>query len=163
EPTRMTNTTKKFERDSIVRGQQYFALPTNPVTGATNTRGIGCARCHGNNAQGGDVSYTDSQTNTQVQGHAPDLTVVFNTYVLAVILVMGALFGMVYLLMSMVLGSKLAYWVEACVTFGVLTIMSLIWFISALGPTGADTAWKAIALGPNLTEAKAFGTTYNVA
>ena len=88
---------------------------------------------------------------------------VFIKGVLAVIFVMGALFGMVYLLMSMVLGSKLAYWVEACVTFGVLTIMSLIWFISALGPTGADTAWKAIALGPNLTQAKAFGTTYNVA
>jgi branched-subunit amino acid transport protein len=88
---------------------------------------------------------------------------VFIKGVLAVILVMGALFGMVYLLLSMVLGSKLAYWVEGCVTFGVLSIMSLIWFISALGPTGADTAWQAIALGPNLTEAKAFGTTYNVA
>jgi len=82
EPSRMTNTTKKFDRDSIQRGQQYFALPTNPITGATNTRGIGCARCHGNNAQGGDTSYTDSQTNTQMQGHAPDLTVVFNKYVL---------------------------------------------------------------------------------
>ncbi len=88
---------------------------------------------------------------------------VFTKGVLAVILVMGSLFGMVYLLMSMVLGSKLAYWVEACVTFGVLSIMSFIWFISALGPTGADTQWQAIALGPNLTEAKAFGTTYNVA
>jgi hypothetical protein len=88
---------------------------------------------------------------------------VFIKGVLAVILVMGALFGMVYLLMSMVLGPKLAYWVEGCVAFGVVSIMSLIWFISALGPTGADTAWKAIALGPNLTEAKAFGTTYNVA
>jgi hypothetical protein len=41
--------------------------------------------------------------------------------------------------------------------------MSFIWFISALGPTGPDTAWQAIALGPNLTQAKAFGTTYNVA
>jgi len=88
---------------------------------------------------------------------------VFTKGVLATILVMGSLFGMVYLLMSMVLGSKLAYWVEACVTFGVLSIMSFIWFISALGPTGADTQWQAIALEPNLTEAKAFGTTYNVA
>ncbi len=88
---------------------------------------------------------------------------VFIKGVLATIFIMGALFGMVYLLMSMVLGPKLAYWVEACVTFGVLSIMSFIWFVSALGPTGADTAWQAIALGPNLTEAKAFGTTYNVA
>src|SRR5256714_15430211 len=88
---------------------------------------------------------------------------VFIKGVLATIFIMGALFGMVYLLMSMVLGPKLAYWVEGCVAFGVLSIMSIIWFISALGPTGADTAWQAIALGPNLTQAKAFGTTYNVA
>ena len=88
---------------------------------------------------------------------------VFIKGVLATIFIMGALFGMVYLLMSMVLGPKLAYWVEGCVAFGVLSIMSFIWFVSALGPTGADTAWQAIALGPNLTEAKAFGTTYNVA
>jgi hypothetical protein len=88
---------------------------------------------------------------------------VFTKGVLATICVMGALFGMVYLLMSMVLGSKLAYWVEGAIAFGVLGIMSFIWFISALGPTGADTAWQAIALGPKVTEAKAFGTTYNVA
>jgi hypothetical protein len=88
---------------------------------------------------------------------------VFTKGVLASIVVLGALFGMVYLLMSMVLGPKLAYWVEACVTFGVLIIMSFIWFISALGPTGADTQWQAIALGPNLTEARVTGTVYNVA
>jgi hypothetical protein len=88
---------------------------------------------------------------------------VFTKGVIATIVVMGALFGMVYLLMSMVLGTKLAYWVEGCVAFGVVSIMSFIWFISALGPTGPDTAWQAIAMGPNLTQAKAFGTTYNVA
>ncbi len=82
EPSRMTNTTKKFAKDSVTRGKQYFALPTDPVTGKTNTRGIGCARCHGNDAHGGDVNYTDSLTNTQQKGHAPDLTEVFNRYVL---------------------------------------------------------------------------------
>jgi mono/diheme cytochrome c family protein len=82
EPTRMTSTTKKFTKDSIRRGEEYFALPTNPVTGAANHRGIGCARCHGNDAHGGDVQYVDSQTNQKVQGHAPDLTTVFNKYVL---------------------------------------------------------------------------------
>src|ERR1700704_6483571 len=70
EPTRMTSTTKKFAKDAIERGQQYFALPTNPTTGATNTRGIGCARCHGNDAHGGDVQYVDTQTNQKVPGHA---------------------------------------------------------------------------------------------
>jgi len=88
---------------------------------------------------------------------------VFTKGVLAVIVVMGALWGMVYLLMAMVMGTRLAYWVEFSITFGVLAIMSFIWFISGLGPTGPDTQWQAIAIGPNVTEAKAFGTTYNVA
>jgi hypothetical protein len=88
---------------------------------------------------------------------------VFTKGVLATIVVMGALFGMVYLLMSMVLGRKLAYWVEGSITFGVLAIMGFIWYISALGPTGAETKWQAIGLGANITEAKAFGATYNVA
>jgi mono/diheme cytochrome c family protein len=82
EPSRMKNTTVKFQHDSIDRGKSYFALPTDPVTGKTNTRGIGCARCHGNDAHGGDVTYSDSQTNTQQKGHAPDLTEVFNKYTL---------------------------------------------------------------------------------
>ena len=45
----------------------------------------------------------------------------------------------------------------------VLTLMSLIWFASALGPTGPDTAWQVIAIGPNLTSASVTGTVYNVA
>ena len=82
EPTRMTATTKKFANDAITRGEQYFALPTNPQTGATNTRGVGCARCHGNDAKGGDVTYFNSLTNSQATAHAPDLTTVFNRYVI---------------------------------------------------------------------------------
>jgi hypothetical protein len=87
----------------------------------------------------------------------------FTKGILGVIVVMGALFGMVYLLMSMVLGTKLAYWVEASILFGVMCIMSFIWFISALGPTGPDTQWQAIALGPKLTDAKLGAVDYNVA
>lgn len=87
----------------------------------------------------------------------------FTKGIFGVIGVMGALFGMVYLLMSMVLGTKLAYWVEGAITFGVLCIMSFIWFVSALGPTGPDTQWIAAALGPKLTTASWHGTSYNVA
>lgn len=82
EPSRMASTTAKFAKDSIDRGAQYFALPTNPITGATNTRGVGCARCHGNDAHGGDVTYFNSLTNSQATAHAPDLTTVFNRYTL---------------------------------------------------------------------------------
>jgi biotin carboxyl carrier protein len=88
---------------------------------------------------------------------------VFAKGVIATIAVLGGLFGMVYLLLSMILGPKLAYWVEGSIIFGVLTLMSLIWFASALGPTGPDTAWQVIAMGPNLTSASVTGTVYNVA
>lgn len=80
EPTRMSNTTKTFAADAIVRGEQYFALPTNDKTGATNSRGIGCARCHGDDASGGPVQYLNSITGKETSTHAPDLTTVFSRY-----------------------------------------------------------------------------------
>ena len=80
EPTRMADTTKTFAADAIQRGSEYFALPTNDKTGATNSRGIGCARCHGDEATGGPVQYVNSQTGKQVSTRAPDLTTVFSRY-----------------------------------------------------------------------------------
>ncbi|GAC1367493.1 MAG: hypothetical protein NVSMB32_12450 [Actinomycetota bacterium] len=88
---------------------------------------------------------------------------IFTKGILAAIGVMGGLFGMVYLLMSMVLGAKLAYWVEAAITFGVLSIMSAIWVFSGLGPVGPSTAFEGIAVGPNVTTVTAHGSTYNLA
>lgn len=87
---------------------------------------------------------------------------VFAKGILATIVVPAMLFGMVYLLMSMVLGAKLAYWVEASVLFGVLSIMSFIWTVSALGPTGAATVWQTISIGPSITSATFKGETYNL-
>jgi biotin carboxyl carrier protein len=87
---------------------------------------------------------------------------IFAKGVLATIVTLGALFGMIYALLAMVLGTRLAYWVEGSVTFGVLAIMSVIWFGTGLGPAGPDTAWEPVAAGPNLTQASAFGQTYNV-
>jgi mono/diheme cytochrome c family protein len=80
EPSRMASTTKKFAQDSIVRGSQYFALPTNDKTGATNTRGIGCARCHGDDATGGSNTFLNSVTGLEQTSKAPDLTTVFRRY-----------------------------------------------------------------------------------
>jgi cytochrome c553 len=80
EPSRMTSMTKTFHKDSIVRGEQYFALPTNDKTGATNTRGIGCARCHGDDATGGTNHFLNSVTGLEQDAKAPDLTTVFRRY-----------------------------------------------------------------------------------
>jgi biotin carboxyl carrier protein len=87
---------------------------------------------------------------------------VFAKGVLATIFVTGMLFGMVYLLLSMILGAKLAYFVEGSITFGVISIMSFIWVVSALGPVGPATAWQAIGIGPNLSQVSFAGTTYNI-
>lgn len=87
---------------------------------------------------------------------------VFTKGVIATIAVTGVLFLMVYMLLSMILGTKLAYLVEACVTFGCLAIMGFIWTISALGPTGNATAWQVIGIGTNLTKASFDGTAYDV-
>jgi hypothetical protein len=88
---------------------------------------------------------------------------VFAKGIVATIVVPGVLFGMVYLLMSMVLGPKLAYWVEASVASGVFVIISFIWVVSALGPVGASTAWQVISMGPNITTASFKKNTYNLA
>lgn len=88
---------------------------------------------------------------------------VFAKGIIATIVVPGFLFGTVFLLLSMVLGGKLAYFVEACVTFGVLTLVSLIWFITALGPLGPATAWFPAAIGPKVTSVSFDSRTYNVA
>jgi len=83
EPSRLTSTTKTFAKQSIQRGHDYFAQPTDPKTGALNHRGIGCARCHGDDASGGGpggVPFLNSITGQQMAGTAPDLTTVFKRY-----------------------------------------------------------------------------------
>ena len=91
EPTRMDNATAFFDNNQVLRGEQYFYLPTDPKTGATNTRGIGCARCHGNgnttasdnygdNADGGTNTYIDSTTGKSQTAVVPNLTGVFARY-----------------------------------------------------------------------------------
>ncbi|MGH2719293.1 MAG: hypothetical protein ACRDJU_12035 [Actinomycetota bacterium] len=90
EPTRMANTTASFNNDSILRGEQYFDLPNDPVTGAQGN-GIGCARCHGsneaavdpakaNNASGGTNTFIDSTTGKQETATVPGLLCVFYRY-----------------------------------------------------------------------------------
>jgi cytochrome c553 len=80
EPSRMTSASTTFAKDAIARGADYFAQPTNPKTGATNTRGVGCARCHGDDATGGTNTFLNSLTGQQQTVPAPNLTNVFRRY-----------------------------------------------------------------------------------
>lgn len=67
--------------------------------------------------------------------------------------------GATWLLSAMILGAKLGYFVTGASLFAVMTILSAIWFVTALGPKGAtgffgtlgeETAWQAVAAGPDL-------------
>lgn len=80
---------------------------------------------------------------------------------LAAFLTMGVVFiGSVWLLTSMILGVRMGYFVTASCFFGVMILMSLIWFVTALGPKGAEgfvgklgeeTTWHAIGTGEDLS------------
>jgi hypothetical protein len=55
--------------------------------------------------------------------------------------------GSVWLLLSMVLGPRLAYFVTASVTLGFLLIMGVVWSLSPLGPVGETPEWTPLAIG----------------
>lgn len=55
--------------------------------------------------------------------------------------------GSVWLLLSMVLGPRLAYFITASVTLGFLLIMGVVWSLSPLGPVGETPEWKPLAIG----------------
>lgn len=95
-------------------------------------------------------------TEAQVAG-SPE---VFVKGILAFLGFMVFFVGGTWLLAAMILGTKLGYFVTGASLFAVMTIISAIWFVTALGPVGASgfwgslgeqTAWNAIATGPELT------------
>jgi hypothetical protein len=82
--------------------------------------------------------------------------------VVAVIVAVAVFIGSVLLLLSLVLGPRLAYFLTGSIVFGVMVILSLIWFGSKLGPKGSETTWLAIGAGPDLKEVEHGKTKYDV-
>ncbi|MEX0790581.1 MAG: hypothetical protein WD178_07385 [Actinomycetota bacterium] len=79
--------------------------------------------------------------------------------------------GSVWLLTSMILGAKLGYFVTGACLFAVMTLLSLIWFVTALGPRGeagfwgdlgTDTAWHPVAVGPEAAEVESRWGTWDI-
>jgi hypothetical protein len=79
--------------------------------------------------------------------------------------------GSVWLLTSMILGAKLGYFVTGACLFAVMTLLSLIWFVTGLGPKGeagfwgdlgTDTAWHSVAVGPELNEVETKWGTFDL-
>jgi hypothetical protein len=60
--------------------------------------------------------------------------------------------GSVWLLLMLVMGGKLAYFVTATVTLGVLLIMGVVWSTSELGPVGEQPTWSEVGVGEEISE-----------
>jgi hypothetical protein len=60
--------------------------------------------------------------------------------------------GSVFLLLAMVLGARLSYFITASVTLGFLVIMGVVWSINPLGPVGQLPEWKPVDIGESADE-----------
>lgn len=74
-------------------------------------------------------------------------TVIFIEGIAAVTAAVVVFCGSIWLLLMLVLGGRLAYFVTATVTLGVLLIMGVVWSINQLGPVGQLPEWNAIGAG----------------
>ena len=82
--------------------------------------------------------------------------------IIAVVIAVTIFIGSIWLLLSLVLGVRLGYFVTASVVFGIICILSVIWFGSKLGPKGVETTWIGIGAGPNLQQVKGHKNTYDL-
>lgn len=77
------------------------------------------------------------------------------TFVTGVAVVASAILvfcGSIWLLLTFVLGPRLAYFITASVTLGFLLIMALVWSQVQLGPVGELPDWLPVAIGEDASE-----------
>lgn len=60
--------------------------------------------------------------------------------------------GSVWMLLAVIMGPRLAYFVAASVTLGFLVIMGIVWSISPLGPVGQLPEWDPVVIGEETAE-----------
>jgi hypothetical protein len=60
--------------------------------------------------------------------------------------------GSIFLLLAMVVGGRLAYFVTASITLVVVLIMTVVWSINPLGPVGQLAKWDPVAIGPDAAQ-----------
>lgn len=89
------------------------------------------------------------------------LDLVFVEGVAAVVSAILIFIGSVFLLISLITGARLAYFITASVTLGFVFIMTLVWSQGTpLGPVGQLPAWENVALAESNTAAD-FGPASN--
>lgn len=79
-------------------------------------------------------------------------TIIFIEGMAAVISAIVVFCGSVWLLLMLIMGGKLAYFVTASVTLGVLLIMGFVWSTSELGPVGEQPSWSGVGVGEEISE-----------
>lgn len=80
EPQNRRNNEEKFAEESIERGEAYYAMSVDQETGEPNPSGKECARCHGDNAEGGTNEFLNPNTGETSVVQVPELTTVFARY-----------------------------------------------------------------------------------
>lgn len=55
-------------------------------------------------------------------------------------------FGSVWLILTLLMGARLAYYVTASVSLGFILIMCVVWAINPLGPVGEMPEWRPVSL-----------------
>jgi hypothetical protein len=80
------------------------------------------------------------------------MDVIFTVGVGAVLSGIIVFVGSVWLLLSMVLGPRLAYFVAASITLAFLLIMSVAWSVNPLGPVGELPSWGPVAIGEDASQ-----------
>jgi len=60
--------------------------------------------------------------------------------------------GSIWLLLTMVLGARLAYFVTASVTLAFVVMMGVVWSINPLGPVGALPGWEETGVSEDVSE-----------
>lgn len=100
---------------------------------------------------------------------------VFVKGVLALLISVVVFIGSVWLLVSMILGARLGYFVTGTCLFGIMTIISGLWVVIsiiplpslgfgvALGPKGAETTWHALSVAGDLTTVESEFGEFDVA
>ena len=69
-------------------------------------------------------------------------------FVSAIIVFVGSCF----LLLAIILGARLAYFVTASVTLAFVLIMGVVWSINPLGPVGEMPSWNTVAVAEDANE-----------
>jgi hypothetical protein len=76
----------------------------------------------------------------------------FVTGVAAVAAAILVFCGSIWLLLTFVLGPRLAYFITASITLGFLLIMALVWAQVQLGPVGQLPDWLPVAIGEEASD-----------